>query len=506
MIMKNRLKTIVSILLFAVCVLSARPAHAGYLHVWSPQELVKVSDVLAVVEVLKPVGAPLVPANATRPQFALSPRVRVRVLRSFVVSRQKASTSSAIADGEEIVFARSTQEIESASVFARGLPLVGAIDFSGVALRDGEIVVVPLEAVADATKDENKWRLAAVGGTGSPVPATRRVANTTAKNAIEFLGLEVAGALMSEQAGERDRAARYLGYAARGGPNITSVAPMDVILGSLEKEIGSNSARWEDVFVSLYFATGTPRPTVADLLSGDRKRMPQFGRAFWNLASSVLKHLASQGLDDRLAAAFVARAPRNSWAASTSLESNYPLHPLTLKFFNDGLEEARPEALERVLYLLDDIKKDRDHPLVPVALRAAQSALNQFKLEPRGLWAASTIIRRFGSEHDVALFVNRFKTAQKNDRARYRLLWLSNQWGRERGFLALHRIAIIDDRFESGGQRFSDEAAFSLQIEMRQNFGWKGTPTLAQRNAIVARARAWLAKNAQIEAATAKKT
>lgn len=469
-------------LMFALCLMSPRLARAGYLHVWSPQELVKASDVLAVVEFVKPEGAPVPPPNAPHPEYALSPQVRVRVLRWFAVSPQ-----GAIADGEEITFARDREDIENANIFARGLPLVGAIDFSGVGLAPGQIVVVPLKAVADASG--NKWRLAASGGTGSLVPATRRASATTAKNAIEFLGLEVAGALMSEQSDERDRAARYLNYASSGGTNITNVAPMDVISQRLESEVGSDSSRWLDIFISLYLVTGTPRPTVSDLLSSDPKRLPRPNKTFWNLAANTLRRANNDDLDNRLAAAFVASAPQNSWAAATALKSNYPLHPATSKFFSEGLAQARPKSLERVLWLLDDARKDRDHPLVPVALRAAKGVLKRPRLDPRGLWAACTIIRRFGSEHDVALLINDLKTSQKTDRARYRLLWLANQWGRDRGLIAIHRIVIRDNALESNGQRFCDEAAFSLQETAYQNFGWVGTPTLAQRDAIVARAR-----------------
>lgn len=514
-IMKINVRRVLScFVLWSVCLMSPRPARAFALHVWSPQELVNASDVLAVVEVLKPEGAPAPPAGATQPQFALSPQIRVRVLRSFADSPQ-----SAIADGEEIIVNRSRQEITMGETFARGKGWSGPFDrnsFGGLA--PGQIVILPLKAEANATQPDaatdtspaptdapeaavaTMWRLAAEGGTGVYVPATRgesvtSAAVTKAKSAIEFLGIEVADSLMSEQVDDRSRAAGYLNDASRGGLNVTNVAPIDVISRRLESEVGTDKARWLDIFTSLYLSTGTPRPLIADLLSDNKKRKLNWNRSFWNLATDVLKRADGDDLEDRLVLNFASNDKR-SWAAATALESNYPLHPATLKFFGEGLEEARPESLERVLILLDDAEKDRDHPLVPIALRAARTVLNRPQLEPRGLWQACALIRRFGSEHDLALLIDDFKTSQKTNRNRFRALWKSNRWSGERGFIAIHRIVIRDTADAGQGQRFCDEAAFSLQEAARQNFGWKGTPTLAQRNVIVARARAWLDKNA----------
>jgi hypothetical protein len=482
------------------------PVQAGYVPFWNLNEIADKAEVLAVGEVVKVDVMSRTAAERSPRKIPLRRlRATIHILRSFARSSQGASQSTPLA-GHDIKI-----DFESLD-WLRRVVLTDARAMSMPVMAVGQRLVFPLrkavsvmesgtdESGAEGTGTDETWRLIGEDGTNLLLPATSEgLPDAQPRTPLAFLQAELAAGLVKGQYVDVQRMVVYLFGAEFQSHGPAAKKPLDAIYEDVARRIGNDEARWRDIAVASYNEVShcTPRSSIA------RMREMQAGQrpcTYWPLTAQALRRMGAHSFNDLMVNGLIEHG------APTALAENYPLHPATLKFFGAGLEEGEPKVLEHVLYLLDNpARKVRSHPLVPVALAGARRFVRERRRDSRGLYAACTIIRKYGTAQDFALLTDEVRRSQRADRKLYGQLWGSMQWVSRKDsnplVIQVCRVVIHDRNRVGGTWRYCDAATDELQRTTGNNFGMSNKASVAERDVAVARAKAWLAKNANLASA-----
>ena len=183
---------------------------------------------------------------------------------------------------------------------------------------------------------------------------------------------------------------------------------------------------------------------------------------------------------------------QNLFCASLGV-GTHPQHPTALELLREGLEAERPETI----YLAEYLIKDREHPLLSPALRAAARLLPLAGRHVRPDFSACRLIARYGDDNDFALLLQELREAQEGDPDRYTTLWQSSYGAPRERSLQLCGLVIGDRRAIAGTSRFCDSAAARLQETAGVDFGFDFEKPVAERDEAIAKAKAWLAQHAR---------
>lgn len=447
----------------------ARPVRYRY---WTLERLAEEADALVVGEVVDVSTAGVIPAEETRWHAPVLRRcATVRVLRSM----SRTGTGPFAAHHEmRIGFLGIDRERGGAVADSAMFPVIS----------EGEVTVFPLRkpAAREDAKRGRVWELIGEEDFGLLAPAVRGPPRAAkAKSPLEFLRLELAGCFARGERAEAHRGAEYLG---RGGG--CTGESLQALLRLVSDRVKDDEARWLGIAAACYCSSGVPRPKLAEL-----KASPHAGhRPELALAVEALDRMREPPTLDRFVEEAFEYAAVNPWGVAVMIGANDPRNPTAMKLLTEALRAGRPEAV----YIAHMAVKDAAHPVLPAAVDAARKLLPSVRSRDEfGVFrAACLLIRRYGSDQDFDSLLADMRKAKADDRARYIDHWRAREYDKHPRLIEIIRLAI-DDASDHGGMRLCDTAAFHLESVTGEDFGAASGLTLAERDEVVAKARAWLA-------------
>ncbi len=464
-------------LLVVVALCSALPAHAWISALWTAESIAREVYVIAVGEVTATSAVGDVPPDQTGgPSAPLRMTAQVRVLRCY-----SDHPDATLAAGDSITIAyRSPQG-------GHGM------EPPYVSLKVGDCFAFPLRGPRPGPTQP--WTLIDDISDYPLVPCAKDTPSAGATGR-DFLLNELAGALASSDRALALAAARKASHPLLSEHKDPSL--VDDFGKALEPYVGQDEAHWLRIAVALYTSMGTPRPTLAQCRAGDvgegRRAAP---------VVVALSHVTGEDLDRRLLDALLGWLDLNSWGVGAALKDNYWHDPDAVQ----RLTKAVDEGDLATFLMLADLVHAADDPVAPSMLGAALARLRDRTPLPdaadgpvspqeQALRRASRLVRYFGDEEALGVLLAEAREAQQADPHRFDALWQgADLWGPPH-VVEFCRIGIDDRRAMPGkqaGWRYCDMAAAHLQRETGEDFGWSRDADLPQREAAVARAKAWLA-------------
>jgi len=316
-------------------------------------------------------------------------------------------------------------------------------------LQSGSVFVVPLKP--NPKPESDVWRLIADEGIGTVIPAIEHQVSfpVKAKNKKNYLLQEVAAAL---SAGTREgvlREASYLTWQTTNG----YAAEIMKLLGSA---MNDDAERWALVTASLVSATGIPRPTIADFMSG---RYEALGTRWPGSLPEMLVRRVAETSDGRekLIHQFLNISDLNDWGTGIALQE-FAHAPSLIKQLSSMLEQRRPGSL----YVAYDVMKVGQRAIVATAIDTAFAYVNGASKHQSDIQAACWVIRDFGTDEQYKRFLGDIKRYQYLDQKRYDELWRNTIWSDNERERAVLDILLADQRMYSDNLRYSDVAKGEL--------------------------------------------
>jgi hypothetical protein len=227
---------------------------------------------------------------------------------------------------------------------------------------------------------------------------------------------------------------------------------------------------------------------VADLLSGKAQPKDWSDRRSFFLAQIALQKLkASQETDALLIATTIADMPAHAWG-STNVLLEFADNPVT----TEGIRKALRDDVAGSSWAAATLVRNGNRSLLPEALARALKVADRPNDDSGDLQGAAELLRDYGSDQDLKQLAALVRKYQTQDEKFYNRLWQSATLSgnpREARVLA---VVLQDRRIDFGDYRYCDYAVGVLGRAAKQDFV-AGAKTLAERDAAVARALAWIA-------------
>ena len=422
-----RLSTRNFVVAIGFCVAISLVLHSYPTYIWQLDEVASRAAVLATVRVEHISRG----SSHSSPNRTVLGRAELVVLRAF--------PPSVPLPGEHIQLEYEQLPEENSPMNGPDVP----------ALQTGSIFVVPLKA--NPKPESDAWHLIADEGIGTVIPAVVHQVSFPGqpKNKREYLLQEVAAALSAGTREEIFREAWYLnlqktnGYAAE-------------MMKLLDSEMNGDGERWALTTASLASALGTPRPTIAEFMSG---RYEALGTSWpGSLAEMSVRRLAkfSDG-QEKLINQFLNISDLNEWGSGIALQE-FARAPTLVKELRSMLEGHRPGSLN-VAY---DVMKAGQHNVVATAMNTAFAYVNGASKRRSDIQAACWVIRDFGTDEQFKEFLSDIRRYQYQDQKHYDELWRYTIWSDNERERAVLDILLADQRLYDSSQRYSDVARGEL--------------------------------------------
>jgi len=462
-------KRIATTLPLIFCLLIANPVFARLINPYNFKRIAKEADLLVTGEVVKTAAVKQIPAKQTRWNLTLT-RMQAEI-KVWRVGSAVPATAPAPVTGKTITLA---YDVPASSTQM----MLEAPDFPH--LVSGDVYVFPLRKAAK--EKQAAWQLISEEDLGMLVPAIiTPFVGQYAGSKQDFLVAELANAFAKGSYPQIHRAGLY------GARYLNDPATADAIRRQVEAMIHNDLARWLQIIVATYSATGMPRPTIAELAQG--KNPGYF--TFLTLVQAALAHLDPWHRDEQLIAVALEHATTNPGGTKGMLAQNYPRHPTTIKLLTEMLNKDSCGALGIAASLI----REKNHPLLSIAMLAALRQLKRPEQAHGDYAAACTLIRDFGDAKAFSILLAEIAGAKKSDFARYRLLWSYCAYSGSSRTVAICRLYLDDQREYTEYERFCDVAVDELQRVTRADFGVKTRANRAERDAAITKAEKWLKKN-----------
>jgi len=345
-------------------------------------------------------------------------------------------------------------------------------------IQSGQVLILPLQE--NKSPASQSWKLIADSGVDLIIPTRAEITDSgpPPPTARAFVIREMANALSRGSPREVSAAA---GYVASQYENLS-----DEILPLLKPLSGDERQRWAEIVTDVLATYGTPRPSVADLLSAQAEpKGPGLPNLF--LAQAALRELkASPETDALLIKTWIAEGPLHAWGSAGCL-LEYADNPITI----DTLRQALRNDLAGSSYIAWTLAHAGHLAILPEALARALKVADRSDVDFTDLQGAAPLLRDFGSDRELeqlAALVRKYQTA---DPKFYGVLW---QYATENGNPREARVLAVvlhDRRKLSGEIRECDFAVGVLEKAVGRQFG-AGGKTLKERDDAVSRALAWL--------------
>jgi hypothetical protein len=316
-------------------------------------------------------------------------------------------------------------------------------------LQSGSIFIVPLKA--NPKPESDAWHLIADEGIGTVIPTIEHQVSFSLppKSKREYLLQEVGTAL---SAGTREEILREASYLTHQTTNGYAAQMMNL----LDSTMNTDTERWALVAASLVSATGVPRPTIADFMSGVYGALGT--RWPGSLAEMFVRRVAkSSDGQEKLIHQFLNISDLNEWGTGIALQE-FPRAPSLVKELRSMLEEHRPGSL----YVAYDVMKAGQHSIAATAMNAAFAYVNGASKRRSDVQAACWVIRDFGTDEQYKRFLGDIRRYQYRDQKRYDELWRNTIWSDNERERAVLDILLADQRMYDSGLRYSDVARGEL--------------------------------------------
>jgi hypothetical protein len=166
--------------------------------------------------------------------------------------------------------------------------------------------------------------------------------------------------------------------------------------------------------------------------------------------------------------------------------------PLVLELLPHYLERSQRGAV----YIASWLVSNGQTVLMKPTLDAAPRFLTGKDIDYPELNAACRLLLDHGTEEQFVQYLTTLRSAKVHSVGRYRQLWQIAWDSRPPRVLPILAVLLDDERGAAPGDsvRYCDFAGALLQRFSNENFGFKawGKMPVAERNAAVARARAWM--------------
>ncbi len=450
-----RLLTLVVTLCASVC------AGASLIKVWQLKEtaaapVLVVGSILAVQKGERVRDGSLPRTTETRAMTA-----DVRVLRSYTSSGKPVAV-----DRLQLHFLGYDAEPGN---FPPQLPEIGP----------GQVLVLPLKDNKNPASEV--WKLIADEGQDLTILSRAELTYswplpTTARG---FIIREIANSLSRGTPREVTGAAHYL--VGQQEDLTRELMPL------LEPAIGKDTQRWAEVATSVLATTGIPRPSIAALLSGKAKPEQWRFEPSVFIAQAALRELGpSPETDDLLIKTLIADAPIHSWG-SAGILLEYADNIVT----TETLRRALIEDLPGSSYIAWTLARNGHRAVLQEALARALRVADRPDTDPVDLQGAAALLRDYGSDQQLQQLAELVRKYQGLNGDFYTVLWQYSTEADNPREVRVLAVVLRDRHIISGQTRVCDFAVGVLERATGQHFG-AGGKTLAERDAALSRALAWL--------------
>lgn len=351
-------------------------------------------------------------------------------------------------------------------------------------LEVGRTYVLPL------IEDKPTWKLIRSQGYGLVVPVTEsapRGERSASKR--DFIIREITNTFLHGEYSELYRLSTYMQLRHPSELN-------DDIIATLSGSLPSGSPRWLDISTALLATLGIPRKPLNELTSQDAAihRSPF---ATERLAAKALREVPASELRAGIIRNMLRYSTIHMWGTAATLVPEFENDPLLLKLLSEYLMRGQKGALYTASWLIANGKTT----LLDVSLKAALNVLRDSDRDYSEVTAACRLLVEHGSEEQFQDYLGILRQTKSADANRYRSLWQAMWHDTSPRTVRILAEILEDDRLTSqwGDIRNCDFAGALLQKIANEKFGFREWEkmSLAERDAAVARARAWMERSTQ---------
>lgn len=346
-------------------------------------------------------------------------------------------------------------------------------------LEAGKSYVFPLSA------EGNRWKLLAEEGYGLVAPAIeRKPAGNPRGSKREFIIRELTNTLLGGSYSDLYRFGIFMQFRPAAELN-------DEIMSALHAELPSGDRRWLDISTALLANVGIPRRKLDELVSGEGPT-DIYQSAPAPLAARTLRETPESLRRDGVVRNMLQFSAIHEWGTAVTLVPEFQDDPLLLDLLPGYLERSQKGAV----YTACRLVSSGQTALLEQTLEAALRTLTDKGVDSSELNAACMLLLEHGADRQFEQYLKILRDAKLHDMGRYRELWQVAWEGKSRRVVDILAVLLDDQRRASPGDsvRFCDFAGALLQRFSEETFGfkqWDKMP-LSERNAAVARARAWM--------------
>lgn len=330
--------------------------------------------------------------------------------------------------------------------------------------------------------DGSQWRLLADEGWGLVVPAIDAApAGGAPASKRAFIMREILNSLLRGSYADLYRFSTYMQF--RHAAELD-----DEIMAGLTAALPRGDPRWLDISTALLGNVGIPRQKLDDFISAG----PTVPLAPASLAARTLRELPESERREGILRNMLRYTPIHEWGSAVTLVPEFKDDPLLLELLPGYLHQHQKGAFLTASTLVNNGQT----ALLDLTLESALRVLTDKNVDYNELSAACRLLLDHGSDPQFEEYLKVLRESKVRDVRRYSQLWQVAWEGKSPRVVRILAVVLDDERVESqdGAVRYCDFAAGVLQRFSGQDFGvtqWDQMP-LPQRNAAVARARAWM--------------
>jgi hypothetical protein len=348
-------------------------------------------------------------------------------------------------------------------------------------LGPGRTYVLPLIA------DGNRWKLLEDEGWGLVAPAIEAEPPGKAPaSKREFIIRELSSILLRGSYPDLHVFGVYLRFRPASDMN-------DEIMASLTAELPPGDRRWLDISTALLACVGVPRRKLDDLISGGGPRS-LFPNAPELLAARALRQVPESRRREGVIRNMLQFSAIHGWGSAATLVPEFKDDPLLLELLPGYLKRPQKGAVYIACWLVNSGQLALLEPTLEAALRC----LTEENSDYSELNTAGKLLLDRGSDRQFEQYLKILRDAKVHDIVRYQGLWQVAWFEKSQRAVRILAVPLDDERpaSKSDPLRFCDYAAAILQGISKQDFGVERAHemSLAERDAAVKRARAWMSE------------
>ncbi|HUA62690.1 MAG TPA: hypothetical protein VML19_28295 [Verrucomicrobiae bacterium] len=333
--------------------------------------------------------------------------------------------------------------------------------------------------------DGAQWKLLEEEGWGTVAPAVEAPPDgDVPATKRDFIVRELSNVTLHGSYADLYRFGGYLQLRQAGELN-------DEMFAALKAKLPAGDGRWLDVSTALLGTMGIPRQKLDEFVSaaGAKSGGPD---APANLAARTLREVPESQRREGIVRNMLRYSAVHEWGSAATLVPEFKDDPLLLELLPGYLERKQKGAVYIACWLVNNGQL----ALLESTQKAAMEVLADKSTDFNEISIASRLILEHGTDAQFAEFLRVFKEAKAQDAGRYNELWQVGFEGKPPRVVRILAVLLDDERPAAQGMsfRFCDYGASLLQKVSGESFGFKPgvEMSLEERNAGVARARAWV--------------